>query len=460
MLGILPAVVAFAQPVLNSKEILEGIPIYKDHKKSNLFYHGPGALALAKGEMQRPEFQLTQMRYTGTSCAGDQGENHFLNLVQFSLEMETLSLEDISKIKAKLKSRSRRPIELLPMPLRYVQTYILLPVASNKPPQRVASEGVADADPEAGSIWKKKNFNFRLTNAESQLLSRQIQENHLSISVGYSFYADALLGEDGEMTLSGSREEVEELLESNDWAEMLRGDTLAMPRLFHAGTMTFDLSLKDHPDFIKKIDINEGLPPDYPALEIRCYDFRDNLRPDLALKRVEIAGVGVGGKPLRPQAVQFAKRSPQEYVKNFRFPFAVKMDEDIQYRLTSYTLKGERKMTEWISRPVCEGLIDLTTPPEENPLRQVSLAFETDQASLDSAGVDRVEVLIGYKLDGKAHLQQVEMRQGQGFYAEISFVADKGSKTWYRSRWKDRDQLKWSSPPREINDSYYFLQVK
>lgn len=454
------ALQGMGQPVLNSKEVIEGIAIYKDYTKPGLYYYGPGKLLLAKAKAQRPDFQLTQMRYTGTACSGDQGENHFLNLVQFTLEMESIEPEIFDKLMAHLKQKTRKPMRLVSMPMRYIETFILLPVASNQPPQRVEAEGVANFDPQEGSFWRRKNFNFRLTNAESQLLSQQMKGNHLSISVGYGFYADAVLGTDGQMTLSGTKKDVEDLLESNNWEDLLAGDTLAIPRIFHAGTTTFDLDLARHPDLIKQIDINEGLPPDYPALEVRCYDFRDKLRPDLAIKQVEIAGVGVGGKPLSPQAVRFNQRAPYEYAKNFRFPFAVKMGEDVQYRITSYSLKGKREATEWISRPICDGLLDLTTSPEENPLQQVSVAFETDQPMMDSAACKKVEILIAYELAGQAHLQQLELESANGLYAELNVAADKDSRIWYVARWLGSDETSIVSRPKEVIDGYYFLKIE
>src|SRR5688500_13901883 len=77
-----------AQPTAIAKQLLDDIEVYQDLKHNNLYYYAPGNLNLAFEADGKPKFQLVEMRYTGSSSYGDNGEKRFMNVVQFSISME------------------------------------------------------------------------------------------------------------------------------------------------------------------------------------------------------------------------------------------------------------------------------------------------------------------------------------------------------------------------------------
>ncbi|MEK7257537.1 MAG: hypothetical protein AAB316_22470, partial [Bacteroidota bacterium] len=85
---ILAAASLPAQPVLRSVQTIDGRKVFQDLKQKNVFYLAPGNLRLATEGDGKPRFQLLEMRYTGTACAGTGQEKRFTNLVQLTIKMD------------------------------------------------------------------------------------------------------------------------------------------------------------------------------------------------------------------------------------------------------------------------------------------------------------------------------------------------------------------------------------
>jgi len=449
-----------AQPVMSSKTEIAGLTFYRDYQKERLYYFEPGPLSLLRDDQGQADLSLTMMRYTGTACTDDQGEKSYLNILNFTLQMEAPDLGRIKRAKA-LLSRQGKEVEIMPIPIRYLKTYVLLPMKSYYAHKRVLAEGVGEeVEEDKGALWERKSFTFRLTNSEAQLFLDQLKNERTKVSVGYGFYADAILGEEAELQVSGDVESLQDIKELNTWEEILEEDTTLTSRLVYSNTFSLNVNQEEFDELSQKIDINEGIPPAYPALEVRCYDFKENLRPDLALKRVEIKATGVGGKSIDPINFQFRHRSPEIYAKNLHFPFAIRMDEKITYRVSTVALDGSRNEGEWQEQQLCEGPLDITTPAEENPVQRYEVAFEADKQVMKDHGVSSIQVMIAYTLNGEKHNQKLVLDTGENLmYNEYSFGADRGEKALYQLAWiKDDGEVIYSAE-RELDADYVFVST-
>ncbi len=449
-----------AQPVMSSKTEIAGLTFYRDYQDERLYYFEPGPLSLLRDNQGQADLSLAMMRYTGTACTDDQGEKSYLNILNFTLQMEAPDLGRIKRAKA-LLSRQGKEVEIMPIPIRYLKTYVLLPMKSYYAHKRVLSEGVGEEiDEEDGRLWERKSFTFRLSNTEAQLFLDQIKNERTKISVGYGFYADAVPGDQAEMQVSGDVESLKEIKQLNDWEQVLEEDTPLASRLVYSNTFSLDIDGEEIEDLITQLDINQGLPPVYPALEVRCYDFKENLRSDLALKRVEIKATGVGGKSIDPINFQFRHRSPEIYAKNLHFPFAIRMDDKISYRVSTVALDGSRNEGEWKEQLLCEGPLDITTPAEENPVQRYEVAFEADKQVMKDDGVSSIQVMIAYTLNGEKHNQKLVLDPGENLmYNEYSFGADRGEKALYQLAWiKDDGEVIYSAE-KELDADYVFVST-
>ena len=139
-----------------------------------------------------------------------------------------------------------------------------------------------------------------------------------------------------------------------------RADTLLDTRVVKAGAFEVIIDTEKWPDLISKVDINEQIPPDYAAINVYCYDFNNELRQDLAQKKIEIEATGVGGGKVTLKYT-FRNNTPDIYVCDLKFPYAVRIDTTYRYRVTEITTGGYINRTEWITQGSWHEILDITS---------------------------------------------------------------------------------------------------
>jgi len=133
--------------------------------------------------------------------------------------------------------------------------------------------------------------------------------------------------------------------------------------LVRAGATSVTADAARWPDLLRRVDINEGIPPAYALLDIYCYDFRDELRADLYLKRVQIEAEGVAGDPVHREVI-FERSAPDLYAHSLRFPFAVRLDHPYRYRVIEVSRDGRVTEGNWIKVESWARPLDVTSTPQ------------------------------------------------------------------------------------------------
>lgn len=421
---------ASAQPVLSTRKILEGYLVYQDLKQKNVYYYAPGDLGLVRNSEGKPDFQLVQMRYTGSSAYGDAGEKRFRNLLQFTVAMPALTAEQALAIRKGLAPGGN--VALRPLPIRRIVSSLVTPLGENaeKRFERIGSDGAFEAVSDASeglknAFWTQRTYTLKLNNHESQLLWEQIEKGQLALSLNYAFYADAVLGNNGDMHSSGLTAAQREGLPE------LPTDTAVQTLAIKGNALNIEIDPAKWPDLMRKIDINEDLPPGYAALEIRCYDLAENLRPDLFRKSVEIRATGVGGQPVNIRT-EFSRTKPDLQSRSIKFPFAVKMTQPWQYRVEEIDLEGNRTVGEWVIQRSWTDLLDITTPEAQNAFVQRLIEVEFDAKAFEQAGWTSASVEIYYLYRG-AELQAVATFDPNTPILPLSIRSDRDQPVRYRT---------------------------
>ncbi|MEZ4824926.1 MAG: hypothetical protein R3C61_01330 [Bacteroidia bacterium] len=453
-----------AQPVISGKKVLEGFEIYPDFKVAGLYYYAPGILTLATESNGKPQFQLVEMRYTGTACTDDQGAQRFLNLAQFTVRMAPMSAATLNLIRQKLPPS--RTLTLKPLPIRYIESFLVTAVGKNAEDepglQRLAkgnSFGAESGSGNGGTYWTERTFTLKLDNYEAQLLWDQIESGKLSVSFGYAFYADAVFGNLAEIRISGDRESVNELNETLSAEDLVQEtDTTVTPMAIRSDAFGIVIDVKKWPEALKKLDINEGMPPAYPAVQVACYDFSDDLRPDLSLKKIEVEAVGVGGQPLAPISARFSKGNPDLNMVNLNFPFAVRMDRPMRYRVISFSQAGEKITGSWIEKESCAGLIDITTEADNNKIERINAEFEVDTEGMQVAALTEAECLISYTMADKPVKQLLRFSAGDALpFQSLTFACQDDQPVIFQVSWKKQDGTIIRGPRQNLTEDYYYL---
>jgi hypothetical protein len=427
----LGAIALQAQPVLSSKRKLFGCEIFKDQHNERLFYYSPPGLTLKKEPDGAPVFTLLQMRYTGTKLYSDQEEKGFLNILNLSVIAPGLGAEAFNNIRQALGGE----VELRPMPLRQFNGELIIPLgdaaAANEKYRKVSISDSHEGGETGGAFWQERTFTLRLDNHESQLLWGQVERGELAISFSYAFYAEAMPGVVGDVRYSGAGKEAV--------AEMAAGlptgavfDSTINTYIVKAGTFPIYINVQQYSGCLKKVDINEELPPAYASFDVRCYDFADGLRPDLLKKIVEIKAFGAAKQYIAIKA-DFSKSQAGVSSRTAHFPYAIRLDVPLEYRVIEINQDGEKMVSQWMRHPNWTEVIDVTTPGKQNAIAKKTLDVEMDLASLATAGYLSARCEIEYLLNQKKVQQELNWEAGSDSGLQsIRFAYDRDQPIRYR----------------------------
>jgi hypothetical protein len=146
-----------------------------------------------------------------------------------------------------------------------------------------------------------------------------------------------------------------------DGAAAAGGASRILRRVVGSGSIPIRVDARQWPDLLRRIDVDANAREGFPSIDVYCYDFRDNRRPDLYEKQVEIEGETVGGPPIRMQ-IAFARAHSDVYSVSIRFPVAVRLDRPFRYRVAELWPDGTSRQGGWSTGRNWLGLLDVTTP--------------------------------------------------------------------------------------------------
>lgn len=352
------------------KYVFDDLTVYRDSRVPGLFYYLPGDLKVAADEDGKPDFRLLLMRYTGTRVYDDQGTRRFRNLMQMRIIQGSVPNEKILAVKQQLKTLNSNP-ELRTFPIRNLRATIVYSAVGTEESgsSNLSDEGSYFADQgdnaSLDEYWKERSYVIRLGNESANIFWDALQNQQTILSIGYAFYSEVFNSLGTETEISGTKGAVRALNEimkpDNDSAA---SDTLLDTRVIKAGAFEIVIDTEKWPDLIKKVDINEQIPPDYAVISVYCFDFNNELRPDLAQKKIEIeaAGVGAGKAMLR---YTFRSDKPDIYACDLKFPYAVRIDTPYRYRVTEIGTGGFVARGEWITKDSWHEIIDITSRSDD-----------------------------------------------------------------------------------------------
>ncbi|WP_340200873.1 hypothetical protein [Ascidiimonas sp. W6] len=441
-----------SQPLKGSKRIIEGIAVYTDAENPRLYYYEPGELMLAVDGSGKPDFQFLDLRYTGNKCNADIGTKNFMSLVQFGIEMKKMS-PAVRKLIIKKLGRA----ELKPLPLSSIATRLILPKETTEANsyQPIGTDGSTQATSAKGynsttAYWSKRYFTTRLNKHESQLLNKQLTNGHLGLSLSYSYYVKMMLPE--EATVSGS-EEFRELVAEKD---SISEENALQNVLINSHTISIEIDTEKHPDAIKQIDLNEEIPPSYAAVEIKCYDFSKGLRPDLYMKILEVEAISVNNdKPIITK-LQFTKKDTDIFTRYLNFPYAVQTSKPMRYRISEISKKGEKQTFEWIEKPDCTSVIDISAKIEDQKTEEYAVDIELN-ADLFAEGIERIEVQFSFILNGKNKNQITIFSPDEPLLKTLIFEKDKNTEISYKTNIENSEETNQEIVEKTVTDTYIYV---
>jgi hypothetical protein len=218
------------------------------------------------------------------------------------------------------------------------------------------------AKPPAEGYWSERVFTISPDDNTSQALWDAFHSGKVMLSLSYSFAAQGILPEEEKPVVEGNVKIPEDVVKPPKEAEKPKPGS--HPVL--ADTIAVLVDASKYPDRFQKVDIVESIPPAYAMLSVYCYDFNNQLRPDLDRKTIEVQASSVTGKPVVVSAT-FSSSRPDIYSATLRFPFAVYISRPYRYRLREVSSDGTIKTKPWRDGKPWSVMLDITSPPDERP---------------------------------------------------------------------------------------------
>lgn len=444
-----------SQAILSSHQEIDGMHIYSDFKDTNKFYYAPGNLELFLDQDGKPDFKLIEMRYTGTGVTGNQGEKRFMNIVQFRIIMKQHKSSFISEVKEALSPKA----ELRPLPLNQVDASLVAPFEGT---YKKIGNGAFDSTGKSGNssknkYWTERVFTVRLENHEAQLLWNMVEKGQLAMSLTYAYYADIIndkiidFNSDSDSLTSEITETIKEIKSR---------DSIASPTMIHTDAFSFNIDFEKYPDVLVKKDLNVGIPPAYPALQVVCYDFYNDLRNDLAMKTIEFQATGLSDNIVKLRPMKFLSVNRDLHTLQVRFPFAVNMQKPLRYKIKEYTQDGELIDKGWVTNDSWIGILDITSQEKDLKVGRRNIEIEADITSMKELGIDKYDVVLEYQyLDGWyqstvsfTNIDDLPLKQ-------ISILSNVDQAIEYKII-KTKDQRRFSTMKRIVAiDDYVYLNM-
>ena len=367
--GIALAGPALAVPDLATRRAMGSMVVFGDDQRADLFYYAPHEIRLVASQDGRPDFSFVDMRYTGNALSNDRGLTLHKSFVTLHVELPSHSTDELTRC-ARALGTGGRGAELRPLPIRRLEAALVYATVGTSPDTTThvlpggQFQGSREREgPVSDGYWSERVFTVGVDSLTAQALRSTLEHGQLSMSLGYAVVADGRLAPEPWGAVDGQRALSEAL--GRELAKVSRTDTAGtdsiLRRVVGAGAIPIRVDVRRWPDLLRRVDIDAGSRAGYAALDVYCYDFRDNRRPDLYEKQVEVEAESVSGRPVRLQ-VAFARAHPDVYTASLRFPVAVRLDRPYRYRVAEVRPDGSSTQGIWRAGRDWLGLLDLTTP--------------------------------------------------------------------------------------------------
>lgn len=349
---------AAAQPALDQARAAGSLTVFPDAEVPGRFFYVPGPLELARND-GRPAMLFLLTRYTGSRLTGDQGESSIFAHLSFDVEQDAVRADALESARRVLESEgvSRPDIRLLPV-RRTEAEVVFAPLAGGRA-DTVSGGAFENRGGTAGTIDERR-FTLRLDPYTAEAMWKMLEAEKTLVSFSYAYIAEGVVGSGGELEMYGELDGAEGTIDP----DVVAAEGEAKLRTVRADAFEVILDPERDAELIQVVDVNadRGLQPAHGVLDIRCYDFRNGLRSDLAMKMVELEGEAANGRTAR-KLVVFRATEPDAAVHRVRFPFAVRLTQPLRYRVRELASNGEETDLGWQERPWV-GVLDVTTSRE------------------------------------------------------------------------------------------------
>jgi hypothetical protein len=302
-----------AAPDFGQFRDIAGVRVYRDHQRTDTWYLTPPPPQLALRDDGEPDFGFDLYRYLGSQATGDRNAFWVRGIlsVRISRDWEPAVT---ARIRQELTTAGIKRPKLRSMPIAEAQIRLLF--------------GDLDASWRQGSRWSGGQLMLPLNAELAELLWQAAERGQTLISLAV------------DEQLAGVRRTEEE------WRDERVPATCTLP-------VTLDMNAL--PGHFRRTSLGGRMVRGYTGIDVFCFDFLENLDPQLYAKAVEVA-IPTNGRDLVEELVF---REDGIYRGRIDFELSRDLDQPYRYRICRILRNGSRETGPWQEKRG-DSLLDVT----------------------------------------------------------------------------------------------------
>lgn len=436
--------VGAAQPVFETRQEIEGITVYQDLMEKSKYYYVPADLEIVRNSDDSPKFKYLKMANSILNRAGNGAQLKDLNLIQVSLTHPLTSQDKLLQIKKVLGNEN---IRLLPMPIDKFEFALLEGIESAGHNNTLASHLDASFENSSSGLWENKTVTIRLSKAAAALVDQHMEDTgQLGIHFSYSYYTHFVIGMD-EIHNKGKTE-----------LESPKKDTLLAKVAYKTAIFDLDVDLdRWGSECIEEIVLNEEVLPRYLPLQVFCYDFSDDLRPDLLMKKIELCGDGLEGVNSCVQ-LEFSNLNRDRNAYSARFNRPVLLTKPLRYKVTEISTVSGLQQGDWIDIQA-GGSINITTSELDQAFANQKIEIEADFEEMESLGLQKAKIELAYQVNQQRNIKEISINLHEDHsFLTTNFFHDKDTPVHYTISWMDDKEALRLENTKILDGDYLYLK--
>ena len=392
--------ISVSQPLLNSKIEIDGHYLFRDLEIDSKYYLLPSPIKLGMTTSGMPDFKVVNLRYTGRNITADKDAKTFNSLMQYGIVIENISRMEVNGLKRKI---DQDDVSITQFPLSRIKWNVI---------NLTENESQHIDENQSIGIFESQKVTSRLDPDLAQLMHTQIKNNNLALSLNYIYYAEVAMISEAKEVDSISLENI-----------TLKYDTTIVDYPVYSDVLSFNLSQYDPYSLVINKDVNEfGSELSYPLLDVRCYDFEHELRPDLAYVQLRVEASNLMGQYVEIGNISFMNGTPSKHT--LKADRVVDMSLPLRYKKEEIYSDGKTKYmptitSDWKNIDISSDLIELGIE-----LRKLQLEFDPSLEDM------KYLIVLKYQLNNKLVTMDLIKSENE-LHIESEIFIDKNSSLSY-----------------------------
>jgi hypothetical protein len=318
LIVLLCASAALAAPDLGQFRDIAGVRVYRDHQRPDTWYLTPPPPQLVLRDDGEPDFGFDLYRYLGSQATGDRNAFWVRGILSMNISRDWEPAVT-NRIRHELATDQVKRPKLRSMPIAEADIRLLF--------------GDLDASWRQGSRWSGGQLMLPLNAELAEVLWQTAERGQTLISLAV------------DEQLAGLRRSEKE------WQEQ---------RVPSTSTLPVTLDMNAFPGHFRRTSLGGRMVRGYTGLDVFCFDFLENLDPQLYAKAVEVA-IPTNGRDLVEELVF---REDGIYRGRIDFELSRDLDQPYRYRISRILRDGSRETGPWQEKRG-DTLLDVTRYREE-----------------------------------------------------------------------------------------------